>query len=158
MCSSDLEVESHNGNGQFETLTSVAAQNVDHSSYSWTHRNPAGAVQYYRIKAVEQSGEVKYSSVVTVRREPGISSVQVYPNPAVDHKISLNFQNMERGVYKVILITLQGNTVMKENVTHGGGSTRFSLQLPKEIAAGYYILQVGIDEKVLLREKVQVQH
>ncbi|MFM2146266.1 MAG: hypothetical protein RL732_1102, partial [Bacteroidota bacterium] len=152
------EVEYHDGAGTFASIGSVKANNVDNSTYSWTHRNPVGVVQYYRIKAVEQTGRVKYSTVAVIRKGRGMSRIQFYPNPVEGNQFSISIQNLAKDVYTVKLLNLQGHKVMELKVTHGGGSLTRSIDVPQNIASGMYVLQVSGLKGVLLREQIRIQH
>jgi hypothetical protein len=152
------EVEHHNGNGTFTSVGKVAAKNVDRSSYRFMHISPIGNIHYYRIKGVEQTGRVKYSTVVVLRKGKASATVQVYPNPVADHKMNIRFTSMDADLYDVVLINLQGKKVFETKVRHEGGNAVKSVELPQNLAAGIYIMQLGGKDGVMMRERIQIDN
>jgi hypothetical protein len=152
------EVEHHTGNGTFETIGKVAAKNVDGSTYKYVHLGPSGNLHYYRIKGVEQTGRVKYSTIAVLRKGRVEANVQIYPNPITDHKVNVKFTSMDADMYEVVLINLQGKKVMETKIRHEGGSAVKQIEVPLSLASGIYIMQVGGKEGVLLRERVQIDN
>ena len=135
------EIEASINGRDFVTLTLVAAKNKDNSSYSWLHLRPQGELQYYRIKAVEQSGVIKYSSVVSVRRGMGKQRITITPNPVTGNVVNLQFQNMPGGKYNVRILNTQGVLMKVVEVRHQSGNSSYPITLPA-IPAGMYEVRI----------------
>ncbi len=94
--------------GQVKSMgTGNAMQN-----YSWTDKNPATGINYYRLKQVDNDGQFTYSKIISVIYEP--NAISFYPNPA---KKSISFN---RKVKEVTIYDMQGKEVINlKNVTSG---------------------------------------
>jgi hypothetical protein len=65
----------------FSFLSSIAARNQSSSNnYSSDDRNPLRGISYYRLKTIDNSGEVTYSKIVSVQFSTG-PIISLYPNP-----------------------------------------------------------------------------
>ncbi len=134
------EVEHSVDGRQFSKLGEEAAANT--SRYSWLHAGVSAGTHFYRIRAVDQSGAARYSSVVKVLVGSGKTGITVSPNPVNGNFLNLQFSNLEAGKYAVRLINLSGQTVYKRELQHAGGSASESFVLPSGILSGQYQLEV----------------
>jgi hypothetical protein len=76
-------------------------------------------------------------------------AITVYPNPVKGNVVSLQFTNVEKGAYTVVLSNDLGQQVYMSVVNHDGGSAIQKLTLPASLQKGIYQLQViGADSKI----------
>jgi len=113
------------------------------SQYAKTDLSPFAAVNYYRIKAFDLDGSVKYSPIVKVVAEGQFPVIAVYPNPVKHKEMQLHFENVLQGKYRVQVLNATGQLLVAEvlNVT---GNTIKMMPLHK-IASGNYTVTV-LDE------------
>jgi len=141
---SKYEVErSTDGTNFSKSATQVATGNNGGSvSYSWTDVNPAAGYNFYRVRSVGVGGDIKYSATVRVNMQKGAPGIVVYPNPVIDHRVTLQFNNMEKGEYSIRLINSMGQVVSTSKITHAGGNASLSILLDNTVSKGNYIMQV----------------
>lgn len=128
------------------TQTATGNNNQD-VTYSWLDPVPVpGNAQhsgdnFYRIRGIGNSGEVKYSPVAKVTIGKILPAISVFPNPVRDKKMNLQFMGMDKGNYQLRLINSIGQAVFTRQLTHAGGNAVQTIGLPK-LAAGNYQLEI----------------
>ena len=117
---------------------------------------PQAGDNYYRIRSVDLNGTGRYSQVVKVRMGAGNPSIAVYPNPVTNRVISLQFSNMEKGIYGLRLLNAAGQVLMSSKISHAGGSATETITLGKNIANGSYHLEIIHPDKTRTEQAVIV--
>jgi len=112
------------------------------SLYSSLDANPNRGVNFYRIKAVDVSGQIRYTNIVKVVVGNGAGTITVSPNPVTGTQITLQFSNEPAGNYNLRLINSVGQLMYNTSVNHGGGSSTQSIELPSKFAAGIYQMEI----------------
>ena len=152
-----LVEHSLNGN-DFSAINSVDARSNLSSKESYISMDvaPSTGVNYYRIKAVEVSGKVVYSSTVKVVKGAKQQELLVYPNPVTGNDIAINF-TAPKGTYNVNLFNAAGQQVMRQQLNHPGGTIAQTIGLPFNSQSGMYNLQIVGDNysanKMLIIQK-----
>ena len=139
------EVEkSADGNG-FTKVGTVASQGNSNLSvsYGWFDAAPFTGDNFYRIKAINKDGQIRYSNKVVVNISKGIPIVNIYPNPIDGNNFNLEMKNMTKGTYEVVLINQLGQQVFHTTLIHNGGSASENITLKNNLPAGVYELQVS---------------
>ena len=136
------EVEESANATTFTKATTVAAKNGATNTYSWFDATVNNGDNYYRIKAVEKNGSVKYSNVVKVKIGSKNAEFTVYPNPVKEGIVSLQMSNVEKGIYTVKVYNNVGQEVANKTITSNGGSTTETITFGKGIAKGNYKMQI----------------
>ena len=134
------EVEKSTDGRQFTKMGEQLAALTE--TYNLTDAAVASGTYFYRIRAVDQNGTFRYSSVVKVVVGSGKAGITVSPNPLTGNFVNLQFSNMEAGKYGIRLINMTGQTVYKRELQHAGGSASESFVLPSGIPGGQYQLDV----------------
>ena len=134
----------------------VSKGNSASQSYTWTDIQPLARINYYRIRAVEQSGSSILSKTVFVKTEDAKSGITVFPNPVTDQKLNVSFKETPKGAYNLQLINTQGQVVYQLPVEHPGGTKTIVILVPGNLPkAVYYLLIKGdaikISQKLLLQ-------
>lgn len=81
-------------------------------TYTYTDRNPAPGVNYYRLKQVDYDGTFSYSPIISVNnRERG--NLQVYPSPADDVLTVGLSERREGAIIWRILNSSRGSTELE---------------------------------------------
>ncbi|MEO8769662.1 MAG: T9SS type A sorting domain-containing protein [Ferruginibacter sp.] len=110
---------------------------------------------FYRIKSVGISGDVKYSEIVKVNMKGDPSMITVYPNPVKeDGIVRVSLTNEPAGIYHVNLINAAGQTILSRTIIHEGGNSVYNIGLDKSVAHGNYMLQVAEGNKVKTTLKI----
>jgi hypothetical protein len=94
--SSGFAVE-RNTNGTWQQVGFVASQaqggnSADILTYQFSDPNNVKGISQYRIKQVDFDNKSKYSEVRSVRGEAQMGSIIIYPNPSMDGKVYVSFE------------------------------------------------------------------
>jgi hypothetical protein len=137
------EVERSTDGKTFSSIGQVAAKGTGTGSYSLVDAGAISGAYYYRVKGVGVSGEVEYSAVVKVTVGSAAPGIAVYPNPVKGGHISLELDNQPAGSYTVRLLGINGQEILRNTVSHGGGSSVQGVEVPTKLSAGVYKLEVS---------------
>ncbi len=122
-------------------------------SYKWLDVQPRKGINYYRIKAIDNSNEIKYSEIVWVNIGKA-ESISIYPNPVTGNNFSLQLNDKLKGDYVVRLYNGAGQTLYYKTIAHNAGSATETIQLPKSLPKGIYQLSIksaeGTNETIKL--------
>ncbi len=140
----------------------LGAQQVNGISSQYSFKDGAAELFnhktiYYRLKQVDADGRFTYSTVKMVKINSDEKAfIQISPNPYMD-KLNVNFVSHENGNAEVRLISTSGKLVKiaASSVTKGYNTVQV-LNLNSE-AAGLYIANIIINDKVVASVKVVKQ-
>ena len=137
------EVEHSTDGTNFAKVATQSATGTSGSdvTYNWLDLNPVVGDNFYRVRSIGVGGESKYTTIVKVKIGKGIPVITVYPNPVVNKTISVQFANMDKGVYELKLVNLLGQVVFAQNLTHTGGSGTQTVNLVN-VASGNYRMEI----------------
>jgi hypothetical protein len=139
----------HSRNGtDFAAIGSVAAAGLSTvtSSYSFTHATPTqGATNYYRIKHVDENGQISYSPTASVRLNASGAAVAIGPNPVRDI-LHLNIQSTDISIQ---VINMAGQRVHTWQLAQGMHRMNIS-----NLAAGIYSFAIYQKEKQLSVQRI----
>ena len=129
----------------FETVGSAKARNNPGiaAAYNFFDVKPLAGDNYYRIKSLEKSGEIKLSEVVRVHIANEKTGISVVNNPVQGNSVKLLLSNIAEGNYMVKLINALGEKVYENKISHSGGIVYKQLELNNRLTPGVYQLQVS---------------
>jgi hypothetical protein len=144
----------------FKVVGQVTAigNNSNQLNYGWPDIIPAAGINFYRIKSVGANGSYKYSRVVNVNYAAGISFISIYPNPVVNNKVALEFNNQKAGNYTISIISTAGAVVYKSKLLHNGANGSYTLQLPESLAREVYEMTIEGPAGYNTKLKLMVHH
>jgi hypothetical protein len=123
------EVEESKDGSRFTKGITLEAKNAATNNYSWLDLNVNNGNNYYRVKANEKNGTVKYSQVVRVNIGTKRSEFTVYPNPVKGGTINLQLTDIEKGVYTIKVVNNLGQEIAAKQITHNGGSANQTISI-----------------------------
>jgi hypothetical protein len=134
---------SFDGNGFTRIHTAAAAGNSPVAvHYSWEDNGPQAGNNYYRIKAMDKAGLVKYTSVVKVNFGKAVPAITIYPNPISGNNFALHLTDVEKGSYQLTVVNNLGQTVYQTRLQHAGGSATIPVNAGK-LAKGLYTITMN---------------
>ncbi len=139
------EVEKSTDGVNFSTSATIAAKSNSalYNTYTWFDVTAQPGSNFYRIKIVEQSGDIKYTATVkVVTSKSDISSMNIYPNPVQNNTINLQMLNQPKGSYQAKLFNLQGQVIFNGTINNTGNNGTVSLKVPGKMASGLYQLEI----------------
>ena len=136
------EIEySSNGSDSYSAIGTVYTNNQAAGSYHFVHVNATteGATGYYRLKMIDKNGSFKYSSVVSVQFEKGIS-INVRPTLLKrSETIRIRLAGNSGSVYKIKLLDGAGRTLQEK--TSSGNN--YLLMETERLKAGTYLIHAA---------------
>lgn len=121
-------------------LHNIQATNTGNNSYTFSHPDATTTDNYYRIKAVQITGNVDFSHISKVY---GINTtVAVYPNPVTNRSFNIQMEGKEAGVYSLILVSISGIVYPLKPVNITAGQSSQNVQLPANVFPGLYKLKI----------------
>lgn len=110
------------------------ASNSSGAIYDYTDRNPLHGRSYYRIKVVDNSGQITYSQVRTINIGNKLQ-ITVYPNPVIGQ---LNIRSVETITAGKIFISNSNGQLLKYELFNGNNASVDVNELP----SGYYTVVI----------------
>ncbi|MES1181534.1 MAG: T9SS type A sorting domain-containing protein, partial [Flavobacterium sp.] len=140
----NYEVQRSNDGRNFVRINTTAARttNGGRSSYSYPDQAPLQADNFYRIRSKGQDGQYQYSAIVKVAGLKQALQISVYPNPVVDKKLSIAFNNQPEGTYKIELSNLIGQVIYSDKVIVNSSNMVKTISLGQAITTGSYQLVI----------------
>ena len=111
---------------------------------------------YYRLKQVDENGQVSYSKVLIARmyNTRSLASLSVTPDPAVND-ILVNVQ-LKENAYVVMKITdVQGNQLIRKAEKAENGLTTYKLDGTSQLRAGKYTLEIIVNSNERLTMQLE---
>jgi Secretion system C-terminal sorting domain len=120
---SNYTVEQSNDGTNFTAIATqtASANNGTNPTYSKLDAAASKANNWYRVKATNSNGTIKYTAIAMVGAVNEITifadaKISIYPNPVVGGKINLQLTNQAKGNYSVQLTNAMGQVIQIENV------------------------------------------
>jgi hypothetical protein len=138
--------------GIMKTLSNLAGH------YSWTDSKPLQGNNYYRIKSIDNTGKIIYSSIASasVKENRGLQNF-VYPNPVVNRSMNIHLNNERSGAYSVQLINALGQVVFTEQLQHNSNTETEVIDLPHTILNDSYKVEIIKPDGTKITESCLVQ-
>jgi hypothetical protein len=138
------EVEYSNDGTTFSKKGELLARGNNNSieTYTWLDVNSHPGYNYYRIKSVRADGTFVFSKTAVVKVEGAKSSMTIYPNPVKNYVVNLQFSQVQKGSYSLLIFSPRGRLVYSKVIEHPGGSTTKAISLETKLPAGIYYLKI----------------
>jgi hypothetical protein len=110
--------------------------------YSFNDINAKTSVNYYRVKAISNDGQIQYSKIVKLDALNTENTIFVYPNPVKDNFINIQFENNLTGLYSIMLSDIAGKNIFNKNYNISVNKGSIKVVLPKNTFSGNYLLKI----------------
>ncbi len=134
--------KSANGSSFTNIGTLVAQNNAAPFRYTFLDATPTEGNNYYRLRTIDKQGNESLSNILSVNNGVGKTDVRVLPNPAQTGVLNLQLSNISNGKYAISLYSNAGQKVFARSLNLSNGSTSETINLPRNIGHGLYVLQV----------------
>jgi hypothetical protein len=111
---------------------------------------------YYRLKVIGKAGDIKYSTVLAVRKNKINTAVTILPNPARDY-VSVRFFAEKESEVTIRLVDNIGKTVMQQKQIATKGNNMIHLIELNKYGAGVYTMQVLINNEIVTQKIILSQ-
>jgi Peptidase family M1 domain len=123
-------------------------------NYSWFDANPRMGTNFYRVKAIDKAGNIKYSDIAKVIFGKGEPGIVVYPNPIKGTTFSIDLNNLPKGSYLLNLYNNTGQLLYTEQWLHNGSLATRIIDLKTDMPKGLYQLQLSGDSGFKTTQKL----
>ena len=134
-------IERSPNGSSFTEAGAVSASGRHH--YSWTDNHPYDNTSFYRVKAIDRDGKMRYSNIVQLSSGNSGAGISVYPNAVTGKQFMLQLNDLSAGSYSLQLYNTAGQPVLTKTIQHAGGNATQAILLPQSLAAGMYRLRLG---------------
>ena len=125
-------------------------------SYTFIDNSPTSGENYYRIRVIDNLGNIFYSSVVKLSiSATSRITINVFPNPVFNF-LSLSFTNFSQGGYQINLVNVNGRVVKCAKVNIQSTSATTNLQVG-DLPAGSYFLRIMDSKGAAVANKIIVK-
>lgn len=115
--------------------------------YNDAEVNANTSVLYYRVKVSSKDGELKYSSILSVRLSGNVSNkIKVSPNPAVS-SLTISFYTVLRSNVEYQLIDMTGKVVLRAQRMVEAGQNSINIDQLGLYSEGVYTVLIRIGDK-----------
>lgn len=139
-----FEIERSYSGSEFAKINAVTATTDNKADYSIADNNvnTQAAIVYYRIKAVEPNGTIKYSETKAVKfsNKNGVT-IQAVPNPFAS-QFTINYQSNERTTITIQVYGLNGQLQFAKTATVANGYNSITVTEAASLAKGMYMVQI----------------
>lgn len=142
----EYQIERSNNAKDFVLINTVAAKNKNNSSYVVTDNNPLSGSNYYRIKAIENNGVIKYSKIVLVKNDE--IQLNISPNPVSDYCVIESKQ-----MKQINILDMQGKIVFTKTINN----TNVQKINTSQFGKGFYLVQVINSSGEIRTRKIVVE-
>jgi hypothetical protein len=138
---------------RFSGVAQVKAIGTGNGRYTYEDKMPLSGNNYYRIKAVDNDNQYRYSSVVTAQFSLSPkASIVLFPNPA-SQQINLRTANLVKGNYAMSVTDMFGRRVLLRQISIQSDVSTWTIPIDN-LGRGIYVLKVeGKDVMQVLFEK-----
>ncbi len=151
-----FEIERSAEGSAFDKLNTVLAAGNSNSNkaYTFTDTKPLDAVNYYRLKMIDNDGKYTYSNVIVFmgNKSKGIIVSAVKPNPFTE-TINLAIVLQQAQLLTVQLVDMTGKVVATKQVRAKEGKNDIVYSGLSRLSDGVYYLRI-ITTDALLQQKV----
>jgi Secretion system C-terminal sorting domain len=130
---------------------------------NWTALSSPAALEIYGSADLANSNflhsKTAANSNLFITKNPDrLNKVRIFPNPVMDDRFSIQFNELPAGTYTIQLANVFGKKVIDQKIQVSGASQTELMQIPKFTAQGFYYVYI-LDEnnKVLGTQKLVVE-
>ena len=141
-------VETSSDNIHFKEADSLTANgnNNTKQSYTWLDKYPVSGMHYYRVKSTDIFGKETYSTVVKVNIDTKaiVTGIAVYGNNMSGNILTVQFNNIEKGMYNLELYSMEGLLINKKVIDHSDISQQaYTFPISNNLAEGKYFIKLS---------------
>ncbi|MFC4232986.1 T9SS type A sorting domain-containing protein [Parasediminibacterium paludis] len=137
----NFNIEKLANNSTWNTIGTVAAQNIGGSSYTFIDNAPDNGSNTYRLKLVDKDGTSNYSAAITINAQV-TSGLKLYPTLVNSNSINIVFNEQKAGKATIKLTALNGKVLQQNTVNVNDGNMVLQHTLPL-LTKGNYVVTVS---------------
>jgi Secretion system C-terminal sorting domain len=151
-----FEIERSANSSLFENIGNVLATGNSNTNkaYTFTDTKPFAALNYYRLKMIDNDGKFSYSNVIVFmgNQSGGVIVSNVKPNPFTE-TINVNIVLQKQQPVTIQLVDIAGRVVLTSDVQGKEGTNDIRFKGLSKLSEGIYFIKI-ITADALLQQKV----
>lgn len=113
------------------------------TNYTYPDDAPLIGNNFYRLQIINTDGSVTYSNIAKANISSSArSSITLYPNPVIDHTVTLQLTNAPQGIYQLVVFDNTGKDVYSSSINCTSSISTQVIYLPQNISTGIYKVQL----------------
>lgn len=155
----NFEVERSENGSDFSTITTVAGKtNINDYQYrDLTLSSNHASVVYYRVKAIELNGMIKFSDVKSVRFATGNNTaLQTWPNP-FNNQFTISYKASQKNNLTISIFNVDGKLQVVKTASVNSGNNSIIIAEASRLAKGIYVVRVSNNNGEVSSSKIVKQ-
>ncbi len=136
----------------------VTAAITPQKDYHYVDMRPLNGNNYYRIKAVDKDGKITCSDIASVNICNNKAGIEIYPNPVKGQIVTIQFNDLPDGNYKLILYSISNQKLLEQKIDHYGSSASYQLMFPQLFANAIYYISITGNGKTIRRKLIALSN
>lgn len=145
---SHFEIERSTDQNNFKVIGQVAKENP----FTFIDEHPATGINYYRLRAVDIDGSVKYSKIIRINNNSGTINMSLRPNPVSDNLV-VSFTTSKQDNINIRVTDLSGRLMLQKTYEVNSGINEFSLNVKSWTPQIYIVNSRSSDNQLLSKMK-----
>jgi hypothetical protein len=142
----EYQIERSIDGKSFSSITSIASLKSASAEYRYVDQSPASGWNYYRLKTIEDNGEVRLSSVVSLYFETGKGlNLSLFPNPVSGGSLTIKSIEGKANIRLNSIVDPMGRRIDLGKSETGLFETELQIQLGPSLASGIYYALVEVE-------------
>ncbi len=140
----NFSLEYSRDKSHFTAMASIvpANNNGGSASYNYTNTEAGNAEQYYRVRSINDTGNIVYSEIAKIGAIQTDPAVNIYPNPVNDKMLNIHFTNMATGSYVLRILNKAGQLFKTQTIRVNSSDEQKNIKLAADTPAGSYQLRL----------------
>ena len=155
----DYFVLERSNDGQlFSKLSEIKSQNAlsnEKQSYKYIDMFPFEGINYYRLKAVDNSSKITDSKIIAVDFDE-IEKPKIYPNPSKTDRVTLEIPANSIGEIKLEWYDLLGRLFKTIDLNGQMGKNKFEINT-SDLPVGKYLIKITQENKLGLSQMLSFE-
>ncbi len=141
-----FEIQRADASKHFTTIETVGG-NATNTAYTYFDIGLKNGINYYRLKMIDEDGTISYSRTLAIMNGlDGLLLTSLVPT-IVTNTATLTIASSSSQKLDLIIVDMQGRTVMKRNYNISEGNTNIGLSLNQLPAGAYQLAGVSAEGK-----------
>ncbi len=142
----EYQIERSIDGKSFSPITSIASLKSSSAEYRFVDQSPASGWNYYRLRTIEDNGDVRLSSVVSLYFETGKGfNLSLFPNPVTGGNLTIKSFEGKANIRLNSIVDPMGRRIDLGKSETGLFETELQIQLSPSLASGIYYALVEVE-------------
>ncbi|MES2431408.1 MAG: pectinesterase family protein [Bacteroidota bacterium] len=143
-------IESSLNGNSFSEIGRLASSTSLSNRYQFTDNNFTNATVYYRLRIVNNSGQVTYTNILKISNQSKTFSINIYPNP-VERELQISYPKAQKDAFVTIKST-DGKKLLYQKLQNGTVATFMDVS---KLVKGVYLLTYSSNGETITKRVIK---